>query len=180
MLFSSLVCVVLLHLCSLCMLLLHLLPLFVIVIILCKVWEAPTYGGSSQTGTYYKEYKCGTQVWSLDHLREVWVQTSSIGTPQHGGRPRPNHRIYRRVSLSTYLHCDFVLPSSPLHFDYCSSFNTHIVRAIKWRDPTSILNWNLVLDFTNPIYRQSLSFLVKVFAGSPIHNPLGALREGGR
>jgi hypothetical protein len=59
------------------------------------------------------------------------VQLSSIGTPQRGGRPRPNHKINCYVSLSTFFHCDFVLPSSPLHFDYCSSSNTHIVRAIK-------------------------------------------------
>jgi hypothetical protein len=63
----------------LCVLLIHSLLLFLIVIILCKVWETPTCGDSSQTGKYYKEDNCGTQVWSMDHLGGVECNPRPLG-----------------------------------------------------------------------------------------------------
>jgi hypothetical protein len=44
----------------LCVLPLPPLLFFLIVIILCKVWETPTGGDSSQTRIYYKEDNLGT------------------------------------------------------------------------------------------------------------------------
>ena len=63
----------------LCVFLLLPLLLFVIVIILCKEWETPTCGDSSQKGTYDKEDNCGTQVWSLDYLRGVECNPRPLG-----------------------------------------------------------------------------------------------------
>jgi hypothetical protein len=65
----------------LCVLLLPPLLLLLIVIILCKVWETPTCGDSSQTEKYYKKDNRGTQVWSLDHLGGVECN------------PRPRHNV---------------------------------------------------------------------------------------
>jgi hypothetical protein len=63
----------------LCVLLLPPLLLLMIVIILCKVWETPTCGDSSQTEINYKEDNCGTQVWSLDHSGGVECNHRPLG-----------------------------------------------------------------------------------------------------
>jgi hypothetical protein len=63
----------------LCVLLLPPLLLFLIGNILCKVWETPTCGDSSQMWIYYKEDNCGTQVWSLDHLGGVECNSRPLG-----------------------------------------------------------------------------------------------------
>ena len=70
----------------LCVFLLPPLLLFLIVIILCKVWETPTCGDSSWTGKEIR--KKNTVVFKLiiGSLERGWVQPSSIGTPQRGSR----------------------------------------------------------------------------------------------
>jgi hypothetical protein len=112
----------------LCVLLIPPLLLFLTVIILCKVWETPTCGDSSHTRIYYNEDNRGTQVWYLDHLKGVECNPHPLGHHNMEVGLRPNYEINRRVSLSTFFHCDFVHSSSPLHFHYWSSFNTHLVR----------------------------------------------------
>jgi hypothetical protein len=120
----------------LCVLLLHPLLLFLIVIILCKVWETSTCVDSLQTRIYYKEDNRGIQVWSLDLMRGVACNLRPLRHQNMEVGLRPNTWF-----CSTFSHCDFVLPSFPLHFQYCSSFNTQLVRANKQKNPPSILNW---------------------------------------
>jgi hypothetical protein len=94
-LFSSLVCVLLLPLCS-CV---HVFtPLYSGFDIdrLFKTWETPTCGDSSQTRLSYKEDICGTQVWSLDHLRGIecnpWPKEVTTTWSRHWPNVTPGFR----------------------------------------------------------------------------------------
>jgi hypothetical protein len=60
-------------------------------------------------------------------------------------------------------------------------FNTYLKGAIKLRVLLSSISThtNLVLAFNNTNYKPSLCCLELIFAGSPIHPPLGALRGFG-
>jgi hypothetical protein len=100
---SCLVCMLLLQLSLLCVLLFEMI---------CKAWETPKCGDSSQRDIV--EIK-GTVVFKLifRSLERGWVQPSSIGTPQHGvGKYStwPNHGIKTVVSL-VFILVRFSLPS---------------------------------------------------------------------
>jgi hypothetical protein len=95
---------------------------------LCKAWETPNCGDSSQRDIV--EIKRNV-VFKLifGSLERGWVQPSSVGVPQCGvGKYStwPNHRIKIIVSLVLIL-----LRFSPhsLHLHNCSKFNTHIVKS---------------------------------------------------
>jgi hypothetical protein len=83
---------------------------------LCKTWENPMCGDSSQTRLSYKEDIRGTQVWSLDHLIGVecnhWLKKVTIAWSSH----RLNHGKNWCVScLFTLLR---LLPSWVLIFTW--------------------------------------------------------------
>jgi hypothetical protein len=129
---SLLVCVVLLQLCScLC----FYLPPYSIFDCdqLCKVWETPICGDSSQLGNWYKEDNCVTQVLYLDHLRGVecnpWPKKVTTTWSKHW----PNHGKNRCVSYPFYLLR--LLSYWVLIFtnNIAPKFNIHPKGAIKWR-----------------------------------------------
>jgi hypothetical protein len=130
---SCLMCVLLLQLSLLCVLL---FPLTLVLIrdLLCKAWETPKCGDSSQCNII--EIK-RTMVFKLiiGSLERRWVQPSSIGTPQHGvGKCStwPNHGIKIDVSLVFY-SCEIL--SISIHFTCIIALSLILIlcRAIKWR-----------------------------------------------
>jgi hypothetical protein len=75
---------------------------------LCKAWETPVCGDSSQLGYWYKEDNSGTQVWSSDHLRGVecnpWpkeVNTRGVGIGWT--------MVKIAMSLVHFTYCDYYL-----------------------------------------------------------------------
>jgi hypothetical protein len=126
---SCLVCVLLLQLSLLCVLL---FPLTLVFIWdhLCKAWETPNYGDSSQRDIV--EIK-RIMVFKLifGSFERGWVQPSSIRTPQRGvGKYStwPNHRIKIAVSCA-FISVRFSLYLHSLHLHNCSKFNTHLVKS---------------------------------------------------
>ena len=69
---------------------------------LCKAWETPICGDSSQLGYWYKEENRDTQIWSLDHFRGVecnpWPKEFTINLSRHW----LNHDKNRCVSCPFY------------------------------------------------------------------------------
>ena len=110
---SLLLCVVLLLLCS-CVCLYSLLTLMLDCDQLCKAWETPICGDSSQPGTWYKEDIHGTQVWSLDHLRGVECNPWPKEVTTMWSRHWPNHGKKSPCLIVHLLYCDCCL----LEFSY--------------------------------------------------------------
>jgi hypothetical protein len=68
--------------------------------LMCKVWETPKYGDSSQ-GDKLEIKRTVVFKWIIGSLERGWVQPSSLGMPQHGlGKCStwPKHRIKVTVS----------------------------------------------------------------------------------
>jgi hypothetical protein len=94
-----------------------------------NLWRFLTKGN-----IWYKEENCGTQGWSLDHLRGIewnpWPKEVTIMWSRHW----PNHGI-----KSPCLLCHILLwlisslEFSLNHLRYCSKFNTHSKGTTKWR-----------------------------------------------
>jgi hypothetical protein len=142
---SLLLCVrELLQVCPVCVIL---FPLTLVFIWnhLCKVWETPNCGDSSQRDIV--EIK-RTVVFKLifGSRERGWVQPSSVGMPQRVGKYStwPNHGIKIVVSL-VFILLWFSLYSSHLH--YCSKFNTHLVKSnyVKKLTPLIFLIWTWLL-----------------------------------
>jgi hypothetical protein len=79
--------------------------------------------------------------------------------------------------LFTLPYCDSILSSTSLHLQYCFKFNTHLVRAIKWRS-CHLLHSSFELGFQSHLsILDQVCFVDLFFTGSPIlpPPPLGAL-----
>jgi hypothetical protein len=99
---------------------------------LCKVWETPTRGDSSQQDIDNKEDNCGTQVWSLDPFRGVECNPWPKEVTTMWSRHWPNHgKIV--VSLVHFTCATTIFLSSLLTCIIAPKFNTHLKRAINWR-----------------------------------------------
>jgi hypothetical protein len=114
------------HFCVRCY---SLLTLVLMRDLLCKVWETPKCGDSSQSDIVeIKRYVVFKLIFGS--LEMGWVQPSSVGTPHvEVGKyfNWPNHRIKLLRHLSLVL-CDSLYLYS-LHLHNCSKFNTRLVKS---------------------------------------------------
>jgi hypothetical protein len=99
---------------------------------LCKAWGTNLWRFLTK-GYWYKEDNCGTQVWSLNHLRGVecnpWPKEVTTMWTRHW----LNHGKNRYVPCPFYLFR--LLPSWAiiLSCNIVPKFNTHLKGTIKWR-----------------------------------------------
>jgi hypothetical protein len=104
---------------------------------LCKAWETPKCGDSSQWEKL--EIRKRTVVLKFDRwitwerLSATLIHWDATTWSRQAFYAWPNHEIKIVVHLSTLLYCDSILSNTSLHLMYCSKFNTHLVRATKWR-----------------------------------------------
>jgi hypothetical protein len=125
-----LVCMLLLQLSLLCVCCYSSLTLVLIRDHLCKEWETPKCGDSSQRDI--AEIK-RTMVFKFifESLERGWVQPLCVGTPQRGvGKYSTwsNHGIKIIVS-HVFILMRFSLYLHSLHLNNCSKFNTHLVKS---------------------------------------------------
>jgi hypothetical protein len=84
-------------------------------------------------GYWYKEDNCGTQVWSLDHLRGVECNPWPKEVTTTWSRHWPNHGKNRYVPCPFYLLRLLSSWAIILSCNIAPKFNSHLKGAMKWR-----------------------------------------------
>jgi hypothetical protein len=159
---SLLVCVVLLQLCS-CVRF-YSSPYFRFYFDqLCKAWETLICGDSSKLGYWYKEDNCGTQVWSLGHLRGVECNPWPTELTTTWSRHWPNHDK-NSLYFVHFTYCYYYL----LEFSYSLVIFPLSLILILMEQSSEEFSFllsshpNLALVLTNKFYKPSLCCLVLV------------------
>jgi hypothetical protein len=128
--------------------------------------------------TWEMEENRGTQVWSLDHLRGVEFNPWPKEVTTTWSRHWPNHGI--KSSSLVHLSIVIVFFYRVLTYSLALLFLSliHILKEQSSEEFSSLYLYSYQLGFnpTNTYYKPSSSCLELIFAGSPIHPPLGALR----
>jgi hypothetical protein len=153
-----LLCVLLLQCALLCVF----TPLLtsVLIVIICVRRERLQFVEIPHNGYWYKEDNCGTQVWSLDHLRGVECNPWPKEVTTMWSRHWPNHDKNHYVSCLFWLLlslCSRVLHSLAILL-------LSLILILKEQSSEKFLlllssHPNLVLVLTNTYYKQSLCCL---------------------